>query len=538
MDTLSIYLIKSSGLLILFFLAYHFMLRKETFFTANRWFLLAGLISSVLLPFVVFTKIVWVNPSPANINWSNIPSSAPIENNDFEINWYWVLIIGYAIGLTLFLILFLLDFYSLTKILKNKKIHQQADFKFIDLTANVAPFSFFKTIVYNSSLYSKSELEAILEHEKVHSEQNHTVDVLISRLFCTVFWFNPVVWFYKKAIVQNLEFIADSEASKKISDKKAYQITLLKITTHENCVAITNHFYQSLIKKRIVMLNKNQSKKRNYWKYFSILPALIAFVLLFQVEVIAQEKKSDEIELKVVKIDKTDLNDTVKKKKVIEIQPSNINDLTEIYIDGKKVSKSEMDDLDPSDIATMDVNKKGAKSIIKIISKSSNEITDDKKLIISGVNMTNLNLEKTDPTNLNNKQTSKTSRTIKIIRNSTNGIPVETEIYIDGIKSNQTELDNLNPYLIERMDINKSNVDRKTIEIITKSKNDVNQSKLDVEQAKRDIEQAKKDVEQAKRDIEQAKKDVQQAKRDVEQAKKDAQQAKRDIELAKKNSSK
>jgi hypothetical protein len=46
---------------------------------------------------------------------------------------------------------------------------------------------------------------------------------------------------YKKAMIQNLEFIADSEAFKKISDKKAYQITLLKITT-QDCVALTNPF--------------------------------------------------------------------------------------------------------------------------------------------------------------------------------------------------------------------------------------------------------------------------------------------------------
>ncbi|GGF21673.1 hypothetical protein GCM10011518_33570 [Flavobacterium limi] len=145
-------------------------------------------------------------------------------------------------------------------------------------------------------MYTVSELENILEHEKVHSDQNHTIDVLISRFFCMVFWFNPIIWFYKKAIVQNLEFIADKEAAKKISDKKSYQYTLLKITTHENCVAITNHFYQSLIKKRIVMLNKNQSKKRNSWKYYAILPALVAFVVLFQIETIAQEKTSNIIE--------------------------------------------------------------------------------------------------------------------------------------------------------------------------------------------------------------------------------------------------
>ena len=90
--------------------------------------------------------------------------------------------------------------------------------------------------------------------------------------------------------MQNLEFIADSVALKNIADKKAYQITLLKVTTHDNCAAITNHFYQSLIKKRIIMLNKNQSRKRNSWKYALIVPVLTGFLLYFQVKVIAQER--------------------------------------------------------------------------------------------------------------------------------------------------------------------------------------------------------------------------------------------------------
>ncbi|MBB1194756.1 peptidase M56 [Flavobacterium sp. SOK18b] len=296
MEALYLYLIKSSGLLALFFVAYHLLLRKETFFTSNRWFLILGLITSVVLPFVAFTKIVWVEPSKNTIDWSQIPLATSSEKVPLEINWYLVIGMLYAIGMLLFLLKLALDFYSLHRVLKGKHFKNQADFKYIDTTENIAPFSFFNTIVYNSSLYSKAELENILKHEKVHSEQNHTVDVLISRLFCIVFWFNPFIWLYKKAILQNLEFIADSEATKKISDKKAYQLTLLKITTHENCVAITNHFYQSLIKKRIVMLNKNQSKKWNSWKYAVIVPALVAFVFLFQIKVLAQEQ--DQIENK------------------------------------------------------------------------------------------------------------------------------------------------------------------------------------------------------------------------------------------------
>ncbi len=299
MEALFIFIVKSSGLIALFYFAYFFLLRKETFFNSSRWFLLAGLITSIVLPFVVYTKVVWIDPVPVPVdyapavNYHYTPNYHPqiAEEEPFEINWNLVSLGIYALGFAAFMIKFGIDFYSLNSVLKGKKVEQQADFKFVDVDENIAPFSYFDYIVYNSSMYSESELESILEHEKVHSDQHHTLDVIISRIFCILFWFNPIIWLYKKAILQNLEFIADNEAAKKISDKKAYQYTLLKITTHETCVAITNHFYQSLIKKRIVMLNKNQSKKWNYWKYYAIIPALGAFVLLFQIKTIAQEKK-------------------------------------------------------------------------------------------------------------------------------------------------------------------------------------------------------------------------------------------------------
>ena len=290
METIYIYLLKASGLIALFYLAYYFLLRKETFFTANRFFLLAGLGTAVVLPLFYITKIVWVNPTPITFPISELPLQQATPEETFEINWYLTAIVIYIVGSALFFIKFGMDYWSLNRVLYKTKAQQQADFKLIDVQEKIAPFSYFNTIVFNSSLYSPLELQSILEHEKVHSEQHHTIDVLIIRFFSIVFWFNPFIWLYQRAILQNLEFIADSEATKRLNDKKAYQMALVKITTHENCVALTNHFYQSLIKKRIVMLNKNQSKKWNSWKYVLILPALIAFVFIFQIKVLAQEK--------------------------------------------------------------------------------------------------------------------------------------------------------------------------------------------------------------------------------------------------------
>jgi len=458
METLFIYLIKSSGLIGMFYLSYHILLRKETFFNSNRWFLLAGLISSVVLPLVVYTKIVWVDPTPTNFDWSKIPVTNTVENEVFEINWYLFFAFVYSIGILAFLVKFAFDFFSLSKVLKGKTIQHQADFKFIDVNENVSPFSYFNSIVYNSSLYSETELENILEHEKVHSSQNHTIDVLISRLFCIVFWFNPLVWFYKNAISQNLEFIADSEASKIISDKKAYQLTLLKITTQENCVAITNHFYQSLIKKRIVMLNKNQSNKRNSWKYLFVLPLLGAFVFFFQVKVIAQEKVSEqtvvensktvENSVDVYKINKN-TTDAELKEKIKTLKEK--YDVTLAFSGVERNSKNEL--------TAIEVDLKKGKEITKKMATKGTEAIKSFGIIISKNENGKLTVDfGTDEGVINSKNS---------IVSAKETLPIEKEIFIDGAKVSQEDLDKLDPNEIESMDVTKKS-DKGTIRIVTK----------------------------------------------------------------------
>ena len=358
---------------------------------------------------IVFTKIVWIDPSINSLDWSKIPVTTPITNT-FEINWYFVFGIIYGTGVVIFMLKFAIDLYSLSKVLRGKAIHLQADFKLIDITENISPFSYFNYIVYNSSQYSDTELENILEHEKVHSTHHHTADVLISRVFCIVFWFNPLMWFYKKAMIQNLEFIADNGAIKNLADKKAYQLTLLKITTHENCVAISNHFYQSLIKKRIVMLNKKQSNKRNSWKYAVVLPLLGAFIFLFQVKIVAQEKAAtkQETEAKSEPIDLTKLK--------IEKDLTALSKGKEIYINGEKSSQEELDKLNPNEIEKIDIAKVNNKEAILITPKQlikPVKITD-KDIYIDGVKSTNEEFSKLDQKTIDKVDVDTFENTVRI----------------------------------------------------------------------------------------------------------------------------
>ena len=299
MEHIFLYFLKSSGLITTFYLAYYFLLKKETFFNSNRWYLLIGMFTAVLLPLFTFKKIKLIEIMHENGSKTLISNGLSIPTlpitNEISINWYstgfWIYF-GIAI---LLLLKIIFNLFQVFNSLRKKEISKQESFNYVDSDEVVAPFSFFKYIVFNSKLYSSVELESILEHEKVHSLQVHSLDVLVANVFQVIFWFNPIVYFYKKSIIQNLEFIADSNAIAQFEDKKHYQMTLLKVVSYQNCLPITNHFYQSLIKKRIIMLNKNQSKKVNAWKYSLIIPVLIAFVMLFQVTVVAQTKYFKEI---------------------------------------------------------------------------------------------------------------------------------------------------------------------------------------------------------------------------------------------------
>lgn len=299
MENFIIYIAKASGLMAMFILAYYAFLRKETFFNTNRWYLLTGLLTSALLPLVEYTKVVWVEPHPLQqlqqIDLNRLVMMQQLQESTemgFTINWLDIAAGMYILGVIFFLTRFVIDILTLRKLIKGQPVVKEDGFLLVDSPKIKSPFSFFNYIVFNSATLKPEELNNILTHEKVHSGQKHSLDMIIGHLYCAVFWFNPFAWMYKKSIAQNLEFIADAEATKQIEDKKAYQKTLLKITVHPECIAITNHFYQSLIKKRIVMLNRQQSKKRNSWKYVLVLPALVAFMLAFQVKTVAQQKEA------------------------------------------------------------------------------------------------------------------------------------------------------------------------------------------------------------------------------------------------------
>ncbi len=317
METLFTYLAKFSLILTIFFLVYYLFLRKETFFKNNRYFLLTGLIVTSVLPLITIEKTI-VLDQPASVVIDKMtdlnpitPINHPVQEiiPEKEIDWNSILILIYSTGVFAGILFLIKDYISLKRLINRNPKIRNGSFFIVNPEENIAPFSYFRYIVLNPKLYNEEEMENIIAHEKVHSHENHSIDVLISKLFCIVFWWNPIVYLYKNAIIQNLEFIADSVAIQHLENEKKYQYTLLKITSHQTGITITNQFYQSLIKKRIVMLNKQKSQKSNQWKFALVLPLLVIFMLQFQIKAIAQYKNMpvSEIEKNNVSVSKQEI---------------------------------------------------------------------------------------------------------------------------------------------------------------------------------------------------------------------------------------
>ncbi len=282
------YLLKVSIIVVIFYMIYKVFLQRDTFFQWNRGFLLLGLITSFTLPFLVIP--VYIERFTPVVLDHGFTSFSVIETTEEPFTILDYISIIYLAGVLFFFIRFVLQLTSLFAIIFRNDYEKQGTFNFVKVTANIPPFSFFNWIVYNPEQFSKTELDQIITHEKAHVRQYHSIDILLTQFCCIVLWYNPFIWLYRKDLKQNLEFLADNDVINHTKSKKAYQYTLLKTSVPSHQLVLSNNFYNSLIKKRIVMLHKSKSKKVNQFKFLIVIPLLTIFLMSFNTEEIYVSK--------------------------------------------------------------------------------------------------------------------------------------------------------------------------------------------------------------------------------------------------------
>ena len=153
-------------------------------------------------------------------------------DNSLDLSLTSILIGVYSLGVLFFGFRFLTQLGSLLRFILQYPKNKQHGFIFIEAEESTSPFSFFNYIIYPKKRFNQKELNHILEHEKVHASQHHSIDILLSQLLIIFNWFNPLAWLYYREIQKNLEFIADQGAQRRHGCFKHLINTLLLKTTY------------------------------------------------------------------------------------------------------------------------------------------------------------------------------------------------------------------------------------------------------------------------------------------------------------------
>ncbi|WP_298530903.1 M56 family metallopeptidase [uncultured Algibacter sp.] len=280
------YFLQTIAFQLFFLLIYDVFLQKETFFNWNRIYLNITAVLSIILPFIKINSLKSIMPKDYIVSLPEVVLGHTELNTDLFVAQdpavintnlpYWQIV--FYIGVLVAVLIFL---YKFTKVIllifKNPKTNSGKLTLVKIINSNVA-FSFFHFVFLGDLLYH-DEKKAILKHEIIHVKQMHSLDLLFFEVLRVLFWFNPLVYMYQYRISSLHEFIADREAVKTHNKNQYYQSLLSQVFETRNVSFINPFFKQSLIKKRIIMLQKSKSKQVSLFKYVLLIPLVFGMLV-------------------------------------------------------------------------------------------------------------------------------------------------------------------------------------------------------------------------------------------------------------------
>lgn len=324
------FVIKSALCMVLFFGLYWLFLRKEKLFIFNRYYLIFSVVLSLTVPFISLpvsisypVRIIYENspvfreflpgnsseeaPQPeetmtlqpgilpsadfhAEVHTGQSVRLADVSDNTTDPGK--IILIIYLSGVLLMMIRFLRNIFQVSRMLRKSEKIEYEWYQLALLDDKVSPFSFLRTIFLNKQDYAENRVGAgVLSHELEHIRQAHSFDIIFFEILHLAFWFNPVLFLYKRAARINHEYLADEAVVNGIPDIQIYANELVNFISHRLTIPYTSGFSPSMIKLRLLMLNTKTSRKG---KIHRILLTLFMSVILIGSLSMKPELKDNE----------------------------------------------------------------------------------------------------------------------------------------------------------------------------------------------------------------------------------------------------
>ncbi|RWX03574.1 M56 family metallopeptidase [Flavobacterium cerinum] len=387
------FLLKSSLCLMVLLAIYRLFLEREKMHRFNRFYLLFALAFSLTVPFVTIEiePNDVINPIAATgmiLEKATVPSQLTIvaeTSTNYIAITTWSL---YSLITILLLVRFIININHFIKKRNKNPLLKYGPATLVLIPEKVLPHTFLSYIFINIEDYEANAIEnELYAHELTHVKQKHTIDILFIEILKTVFWFNPLLYFYKKAIQLNHEFLADEKVVSSFDNAVFYQQLLLEKAAIGNPFYLASNLNFSLTKKRLLMMTKSTSKTKSTILKAVLIPVVVIGLLFISaLKTINTENNNPETISKAnyykntnfsytasngdVKVKKyNDFTETEKKNLPAPPQSSEGNHPSlkqwnewkndanmSIWVDNRKIEKSDLDSFNPADLTSYSGN--------------------------------------------------------------------------------------------------------------------------------------------------------------------------------------
>lgn len=290
-------------------LVYRLLFRNSNRLHFNRFFLLTsmllalampllGLLSGIELPQMVtlkqslFSGTLLREVIVSSDGQRMLPEVTVTTSTQSHFS-VWQVISGlYLIGVAVMTLLFLIKLAKLMVLIIRSPKRKMDGFTAVFTGREQGSFSFFRYAFFPSEDVDPD----IMRHEMSHMEHHHSWDILFAEMMMILQWFNPFIYLYKKELQSIHEYQADRDVVATGVDKTNYMMLILQQCTAVDFSGMSNNFSLILTKKRIKMITKNEKAKGLWWRLLATLPVL-AFLLVANTKVAAQEAKAEKEDL-------------------------------------------------------------------------------------------------------------------------------------------------------------------------------------------------------------------------------------------------
>jgi TonB-dependent SusC/RagA subfamily outer membrane receptor len=341
MNPLLYYLLQMIAASALLYGYYHLALRNKKFHRYNRFYLLAAVLISILIPFlnipVYFseseTESSFVFQTLKIISYSAVESAGLSVTAAEATNssWFTLSTVLWTVYILVALIVFLKIIFSLKRlrdIAKNNPVEKLQEINFVNTDEPGTPFSFFRWLFWNRKIELRSEKGGqIFRHELFHIQQKHSLDIIFMELLTAICWFNPFFHLVRKELKTIHEFLADEFAlnenarpdDPRLNDtvgqaagrKKWQYAELLLMQALNTKNHLVNPFFHNQIKRRIAMITSSSKPGHQYLQKLLVLPVAAVVVALFAFSFKENAKENSQLKMPI----ETNINfvqDTIK----------------------------------------------------------------------------------------------------------------------------------------------------------------------------------------------------------------------------------